>query len=53
MKIALTGATGFMGSHVLAELLSRGHEVAALVRDDAEGASVAARGAEPDSGFPR
>jgi nucleoside-diphosphate-sugar epimerase len=47
MKIALTGAAGFMGSHVLAELLSRGHEVAALVRDDAEGASVAARGASP------
>jgi len=47
MKIALTGATGFIGSHVLAELLSHGHEVLALVRDDAEGASVAARGASP------
>jgi nucleoside-diphosphate-sugar epimerase len=47
MKIALTGATGFIGSHVLAELLSHGHEVLALVRDDAEGASVAARGARP------
>jgi nucleoside-diphosphate-sugar epimerase len=47
MKIALTGATGFMGSHVLAELLSHGHEVVALVRDDAEAASVAARGASP------
>ena len=47
MKIALTGATGFMGSHVLAELLSHGHEVVALVRDDAEGARVTARGASP------
>src|SRR6478752_5475384 len=47
MKIALTGPTGFMGSHVLAELVSHGHEVVALVRDDAEGASVAARGASP------
>ncbi|HEV3451721.1 MAG TPA: NAD-dependent epimerase/dehydratase family protein [Acidimicrobiia bacterium] len=47
MKIALTGATGFMGSHVLAELLSHGHEVVALVRDDAEAAGVAARGTSP------
>jgi uncharacterized protein YbjT (DUF2867 family) len=47
MKIALTGATGFMGSHVLAELLSHGHEVVALVRDDAEAAGVAARRASP------
>jgi nucleoside-diphosphate-sugar epimerase len=47
MKIALTGATGFMGSHVLTELLSHGHEVVALVRDDAEEASIAARGASP------
>jgi len=47
MKIALTGATGFMGSHVLAELPSHGHEGVALVRDDEEAASVGARGASP------
>src|SRR6185503_18476911 len=46
MHIALTGATGFVGSHILAELLSAGHEVTALVRDDADAAKVAARGAE-------
>jgi uncharacterized protein len=33
MKIALIGATGYTGSRILAEALSRGHEVTALVRD--------------------
>ena len=45
MKVALTGATGFIGSHVLAELEGHGHEVTALVRDDAQAEAVAARGA--------
>ena len=45
MKIALTGATGFIGSHILTELRSHGHEVTALVRGDAEAANVTARGA--------
>jgi len=44
LKIALTGAAGFVRSHVLAGLLSHGHEVVALVRDDAEGAGVTAGG---------
>ena len=43
MKVALTGATGFIGSHVLAELQGRGHEVTALVRNDAQADTVAAR----------
>ena len=47
MKVALTGATGFIGSHVLTELREHGHEVTALVRDDAQAAVVAARGATP------
>src|ERR1700728_381022 len=47
MKIALTGATGFIGSHILAELQSNGHEVVGLVRDDAEAAKVADKGATP------
>ena len=47
MKVALTGATGFIGSHVLTELQEHGHEVTALVRDDAQAGSVAARGATP------
>lgn len=47
MKVALTGATGFIGSHMLAELQQHGHEVTALVRDDARAEEVAARGATP------
>jgi nucleoside-diphosphate-sugar epimerase len=47
MKVALTGATGFIGSHVLAELQGHGHEVTALVRDDPQAEAVAARGVTP------
>lgn len=46
-KVALTGATGFIGSHVLTELQEHGHGVVALVRDDAQADVVAARGATP------
>ena len=47
MKVALTGANGFIGSHILTELHSRGHQVTALVRDDAQAGTVAASGATP------
>ena len=47
MKVALTGATGFIGSHVLTELQQHGHEVTAIVRDDAQADIIAARGARP------
>jgi nucleoside-diphosphate-sugar epimerase len=47
VKIALTGATGFIGSHILTELQARGHHVTALVRDDAQSDTVAAGGATP------
>jgi nucleoside-diphosphate-sugar epimerase len=47
MNVVLTGATGFIGSHVLADLYKHGHEVTALVRDDAQAEAVAARGATP------
>jgi hypothetical protein len=33
MKIALLGATGFVGSAILKEALERGHSVTAIVRD--------------------
>jgi nucleoside-diphosphate-sugar epimerase len=45
MKVALTGATGFIGSHVLTELLEHGHSVTALVRDAPHADTVADRGA--------
>jgi nucleoside-diphosphate-sugar epimerase len=47
MKVALTGATGFIGSHVLTELEEHGHEVTALVRNETDADTVAARGASP------
>jgi uncharacterized protein YbjT (DUF2867 family) len=46
MKVALTGATGFIGSHVLTELQEHGHEVTALVRDDAQADAITGRGAK-------
>jgi putative NADH-flavin reductase len=33
MKIALLGATGFVGSAILNEAMQRGHSVTAVVRD--------------------
>jgi nucleoside-diphosphate-sugar epimerase len=33
MRVAVTGATGFIGHHVLAELCRRGHKATACVRD--------------------
>ena len=45
MKVALTGATGFIGSHILTELHKHGHEVTALVREDPD--AIAAGGAVP------
>ena len=36
MKIALIGATGFVGTAVLAEMLQRGHDVTALARSPAK-----------------
>jgi nucleoside-diphosphate-sugar epimerase len=47
MNVALTGATGFIGSHILTELHAHGHQVTALVRDDGEADVVSARGAKP------
>jgi nucleoside-diphosphate-sugar epimerase len=47
MKVALTGATGFIGSHVLTELQEHGHDVLALVRDEHQADIVTARGATP------
>jgi nucleoside-diphosphate-sugar epimerase len=47
MKVALTGATGFVGSHVLTDLREHGHEVTAFVRNQAQADLVAASGATP------
>lgn len=50
MRIFLTGASGFIGSHVIPELLSAGHEVLGLVRSEAGAKAVAALGAEARHG---
>lgn len=47
MQVALTGATGFVGSHVLTELHEHGHEVIALVRNEVQAEVVKDRGAAP------
>jgi len=47
MNIALTGSTGFIGSHILTELVGHGHEVTAVVRNEAEAEATRARGASP------
>ena len=47
MKVALTGSTGFIGSHVLTEFVTNGHSVTALVQGDEQSEAVRAHGAEP------
>ncbi|MBD1391823.1 NAD(P)-dependent oxidoreductase [Mucilaginibacter glaciei] len=41
MKVALIGATGFVGSAILKELTSRGYEVTAITRDSSKVAKEA------------
>jgi len=47
MKIAVIGATGVLGRHLIPRLVERGHEVRGSARNEAGEALVAAIGAEP------